>query len=307
MTVESSSITIGRPSSMQERVRNAANEGVIEALYELIREKADFLRDIDQMEFVDTPLHVAAAAGRTEFALELLDLKPSLATKLNQDGLSPIHLALQNEHAETVLSLLRFDKNLVRVKGKNGYTPFHYAVMNGDRPVLNEFLKDCPQCIHDATNRNETGLHVAVQNNSFEAFQVLMLWLWRSDCSVREIKRILNFKNRDGDTALHIAASKNQPKIVRLLTEYGILNMKATNSKNLTGQNQHDRGKSKEILLSAYRAIFVGAIALIQLISDLKYNIKTMSGDNNNAVLVVTVLILTATYQAALSPPGGVF
>ncbi|WRX12802.1 protein of unknown function DUF3447 - like 10 [Theobroma cacao] len=215
MTVESSSITIGRPSSMQERVRNAANEGDIEALYELIREKADFLRDIDQMEFVDTPLHVAAAAGRTEFALELLDLKPSLATKLNQDGLSPMHLALQNKHAETVLSLLRFDKNLVRVKGKNGYTPFHYAVMNGDRPVLNEFLKDCPQCIHDVTNRNETGLHVAVQNNSFEAFQ-----------------------------------------IVRLLTEYGIMNMKATNSKNLTGQNQHDRGKCKEILLSAYRAIF---------------------------------------------------
>ncbi|EOY18338.1 Ankyrin repeat-containing protein [Theobroma cacao] len=279
-----------------------------------------FLRDIDQMEFVDTPLHVAAAAGRAEFALELLDLKPSLATKLNQEGLGPMHLALQNEHAETVLSLLRFDKNLVRVEGKNGYTPFLYAVtkgdspvMKGDRPVLNEFLKDCPQCFHDVTNRNETDLHVAVQNNSFEAFQVLKLWLWRLDCSVRQIKRILNFKNRDGDTALHIAASKNQPKIVRLLTDYGIMNMKATNWKNLTalgilqGQNQEDSGKCKEILLSANRAIFFGAIALIQLISQLKYNIKTMSGDKNNALLVVTVLILTATYQAALSPPGGVF
>lgn len=81
--------------------------------------------------------------------------------------------------------------------------------------------------------------------------------------------------------------------------------MKATNSKNLTalgilqGQNQEDSGKCKQILLSAYRAIFVGAIALIQRISQLKYNIKTMSGDKNNALLVVTVLILAATCQAS--------
>ncbi|XP_021295711.1 ankyrin repeat-containing protein BDA1-like [Herrania umbratica] len=298
---------------MQERVRNAAKEGDIEALYELIREKADLLRDIDQMEFIDTSLHVAAAAGRTEFALELMDLKPSLATKLNQDGLSPMHLALRNEHAETVLSLLRFDKNLVRVKGMNSYTPLHYAAMNGDRYVLNEFLEDCPQCIHDVTNRNETALHLAVRENNFEALQALMLWLWSSDCNRMQIKTILNFKSRDGDTVLHIAASNNQPKIVRLLTDCGIMNMKATNSKNLTalgilqGQNQEDSGKSMEILLSAQRALFVRAIALIQLISQLKYNIKTMSGDKNNALLVATVLILTAPYQAALSPPGGVF
>ncbi|EOY18340.1 Uncharacterized protein TCM_042945 [Theobroma cacao] len=75
MTEESFSITIGRPFSMQERVRNAAKEGHVEALYELIREKADFLKDIDQMEFVDTPLHVAAAAGRTGFCIGVDGLK----------------------------------------------------------------------------------------------------------------------------------------------------------------------------------------------------------------------------------------
>ncbi|XVE99486.1 hypothetical protein REPUB_Repub03eG0202500 [Reevesia pubescens] len=214
---ESVSITVCT-STVGERMNDAAREGDIEALYVLIREKVDVLREIDQMEFVDTPLHTAAAAGRTEFAMELMDLKPSFVTKLNQYGFSLIHLALQNGNSET----------------------------KGDRIVLCKFLEDCPECIHDLTNRKETALHLAAMNYNLEAFRVILSCLWSSDCSMSHINGIFNLKNRDGDTVLHIAASNNQPKIVRLLAQYWIIDMKATNSNNLTalgilqGQNQED-------------------------------------------------------------------
>ncbi|KAK5795265.1 hypothetical protein PVK06_036523 [Gossypium arboreum] len=73
--------------------------------------------------------------------------KPSFAIKLNQNGLNPLHLALLNENKETALSL--------------------FTVNN-----------DCPECIHDVTNRNDTALHLAARPGKLKAFQVLLPCLW---------------------------------------------------------------------------------------------------------------------------------
>ncbi|XWS56528.1 hypothetical protein CRYUN_Cryun09bG0092900 [Craigia yunnanensis] len=167
----------------------AAREGEIEALYGLSWEKSDVLREIDQMEFVDILLHIAAAAGCTEFATELMDLKPSFTMKLNQDGLSAIHLALLNGQSDTVPLTPHIGQKSCLCQGKNGYTPLQYVVMKGDRPVLAKFLEDCPNCIHDVTNRNETALHLAAKNNNLKAFEVLLPWLWISNHSRSQVKK----------------------------------------------------------------------------------------------------------------------
>jgi hypothetical protein len=73
--------------------------GNIDALYELIRMDAKVLDKIDDIPFVETPLHTAAFAGHTWFAKEIMKLKPSFAWKLNQDGFTPMHLALQKHHS----------------------------------------------------------------------------------------------------------------------------------------------------------------------------------------------------------------
>ncbi|EOY04197.1 Ankyrin repeat family protein, putative [Theobroma cacao] len=110
---------------MNERLRGAAHSGSIDALYASIQENAHVFELIDQIPFVDTSLHLAAKAGHVEFVMEMMNLKPSFARKLNQDGLSPIHLALAYEQKEMVDLLLASDKDLACVKGKEGYTPLH--------------------------------------------------------------------------------------------------------------------------------------------------------------------------------------
>ena len=132
---------------MDERLRSAAQSGNIDSLYSLIQDDADVFRRIDQMDFVDTPLHIAATAGHTDFAMEMMNLKPSFARKLNQGGFSPIHLALQNQQTEMVIDLLSVDKDLVRVKGREGYTPLQAG--EGNVPLLSQFLDHCPNCILD--------------------------------------------------------------------------------------------------------------------------------------------------------------
>ncbi|KAH7865827.1 hypothetical protein Vadar_011770 [Vaccinium darrowii] len=103
----------------------AAETGDINGLYGSIKEDSHVLDRIDAIPFVDTPLHTAASAGHTDFAIEILRLKPSFGRKLNPDGLSSLHLALINDKFETVKRLIKFDKELIQVKGREGANSLH--------------------------------------------------------------------------------------------------------------------------------------------------------------------------------------
>ncbi|XVE69058.1 hypothetical protein DITRI_Ditri09bG0119100 [Diplodiscus trichospermus] len=125
---------------MDDSLRRAAREGKVCELYRLIQRDGNVLRRIDQVEFIDTPLHIAADAGCIDFAMEIMSLKPSFARVLNQEGLSPIHLAVKQGHKEIVLRLLQIDKDLVRVRGKKG---------GAMKVVMREQFKDVPSpCVH---------------------------------------------------------------------------------------------------------------------------------------------------------------
>ena len=104
----------------QRSLQAAAKSGNIDLLYELIHEDPYVLDKIDNVPFIDTPLHVAALAGTTEFAMEMMHLQPSFARKLNADGLSPLHLAIDHGHFWLVLELVKVDPSLVRLKGRQG-------------------------------------------------------------------------------------------------------------------------------------------------------------------------------------------
>ncbi|GLT72574.1 hypothetical protein SLA2020_444980 [Shorea laevis] len=69
---------------MDDNLRDASEQGNIDALYSLIAMDARVLDKIDEIPFVETPLHIAAAAGHIEFAMEMMMLKPSFARSLTQ-------------------------------------------------------------------------------------------------------------------------------------------------------------------------------------------------------------------------------
>lgn len=202
-------------TSNDEKLKAAGEEGDINLLYTLIQEDPLVLEHIDSIPFVETPLHVAAYAGHLQFATEVMRLKPSYAWKLNQQGFSPIHLAMLNNKKRMVLRLVDINKDLVRVKGREGLTPLHFASQIGNADLLANFLFACPDSIEDVTVRGETALHVAAKNNQYEALQVLVGWLNTTrQKSARELEKIiLNWKDEDGNTILHISALSNDSKV----------------------------------------------------------------------------------------------
>ncbi|KAM3693091.1 hypothetical protein ACJW30_08G138900 [Castanea mollissima] len=314
-----------------ERMRQVAQQGNIDAFYLIIQEDVKLLEHMDKLPFVDTPLHVAAHAGHIPFAMELMRLKPSFSSKLNPDGYSPIHLALQNGHIMLVRRFVEVDGDLVRVKGRAGITPLHYVAAtetDDHHDLLLDFLKACPTSIEDVTVQNESALHIALKYDKFKAFTKLLRWMrrnWSQNPILWESK-VLNRRDEQGNTALHIAVSKNQPKAVRQLLYSGVdVNIKNLEDKKagdiLAQQTQVENSKIKGMLWRA-GALPSSSISRVSYYAQYLWNIFSrlekarlhfnsewieISDDRRNVLLVVATLLLTVTYQGVLSPPGGLW
>nr|XP_023922315.1 ankyrin repeat-containing protein BDA1-like [Quercus suber] len=258
------------------KLNEVAQQGNIEAFYGIIQEDVKLLENIDELPFVDTPLHVAASAvgpQHVQFAMEMMRLKPSFARKPDLNGYSPIHLALQEGHTQMVRWLLQVDGDLVRVKGNEGRTPLHdvaaAAATEQQLDLLFKFLSDCLNSIEDVTIQNQPALHIALEKNKLDAFKRMVRWLRKNKSE--NAREILNWQDEKGNTVLQVAKSKKQTEAVRELRNCCVI------------------FERLRLLIKTARE---GA---------------RISSDDRNALLVVAALLLTVTYQAALSPPGGLW
>ncbi|XP_057463976.1 ankyrin repeat-containing protein BDA1-like isoform X1 [Actinidia eriantha] len=304
----------------------SAGRGDINGLYNSIKLFPNILDHIDDTPFVDSPMHIAASAGHANFAIEIFTLKSSFGRKLNPDGLSPLHLALQNGHFETVKRVIKFDKELVRVKGRERLTLLHFAAKTGDVDMLAELLYVCPELILDLTVRDETALHIAVKNMKLSTLKVLLGFLSRTSN-----KWLLKSKDEVGNTVLHTAVATSQPQMVKLLVKNDLADK---NEKNLNGDTALDiairlqTGDAKIKIENILRGARASQSSLLARHRDHDFNFadflksrekipekfskhffqmnRNMSMEMRNIVLVVAALIATATFQAVLSPPGGV-
>ncbi len=158
-------------------------------------------------DYGDSPLHVAVATNLGMDIIKLLLDGKSDPNNRNSAGRTPLHVAVDNERIDYIPLLI--DKGAdVFASDTAGRTPFDLSLLKGE-PVQKGMISESTVTASD--NGGNTQLHVAVQAGSDT--RVINLILDR--------KADPNALNKSGDTALHLAISKNSKDIGELLIARG--------------------------------------------------------------------------------------
>ncbi|CAA2983205.1 ankyrin repeat-containing BDA1-like [Olea europaea subsp. europaea] len=325
---------------MDRRLIEAAQKGDVHQLLNLIKDDQFLMRSV-ALSGPDNPLHIACMVGNLQFVKEVLNMRPEFTKELNHEGFSPLHMAAANGDTKIVKELLKIDSNLCMVKGKERRIPLHYAVIKGRTQVIEELLLACEDSIRELTARGETSFHLAVKNNQFEALKSLVV-----HHKTYNKEDNFNQKDAQGDTILHLAVSRKQYEAKLMLDENfvtkGMLEVNSLNKRGLTPLDVliSERGdfEIEEMLrlagASGVENTNSGQWATqsdnrnvsthepsesevgrerprkpSKKLRDFFNYDKTIDTPNKvrHTLLVIAVLITTATYQAVLSTPGGVW
>ncbi|XP_019444407.1 PREDICTED: ankyrin repeat-containing protein At5g02620-like [Lupinus angustifolius] len=287
------------------------------------------LRRSSFSSFIGTSLHKAALLGQLEFCEVVLDIKPSLAIEVDSEGRCPLHLASFEGHIKVVKSLLFTNSDVCFIRDKDGNLPIHLAVSRGHIGVIEELIIAKPESIGMITNDGSV-LHLCVMYNHFEALNLLLQLVRGSQ------QQVLNFKDKEGNTVLHLAVRLRHIKTIKHLLSLPEIR-KAANTLNKAGHTVLD-------MLDLSQRDFISLIIeqiLIEVGAQRSTNIAITYSQNmaneveshrqsrwkrlenfwskylqyqgnwieetRGTLMVVATVIATMTFQSALNPPGGVW
>ncbi|CAB4301595.1 unnamed protein product [Prunus armeniaca] len=218
---------------------------------------------------------------------------------MSNDGFCPIHIASANGYLEIVRELLKVDPRLSQLKGRDEWTPLHYAASRGRVDVIREMALSCQESVADVTIQGETALNLAVKCSQFEAIKALVEL-------VREMNKVpleVNNVNHSGLTPLDLllifpseAGDREMEAILR-----GAGAMRAGDVVH-SGVPSHNH---PHFPMESDTNPLQQPDNLVEFVEFKKG--RDSPSDPRNALLVVTVLVATATYQVAANPPGGVW
>jgi len=176
----------------------------MEVVTMLIENGADpNLRD----EHGDTPLHIAIILNRSVSVIQAILGGGSDIYMRNIEGKTPLYIAVQERRESLIPILLSYGSEILAADNA-GITPFDLASRNNDN-IFNSLVT--PETVNQRDSAGNTMLHYAVRNRSNPELIGRIL----------DNRAIVDARNRDGDTALHIAVRMNQRESGEFLISRG--------------------------------------------------------------------------------------
>ncbi|CAL4948018.1 unnamed protein product [Urochloa decumbens] len=256
-------------------------------------------------------LHAAVRNGNSDIAKKIMETRPWLARQENGFCNTPMHLSVQWDKVNVLRVLLEHDPSLgYVVSSKDGQPLIVSAARRGHVDAARELLKHCPDAPY--ANNDMTCLHKAIRDEQTEFIEFAL----RSP----QLGKLVNMRDTNGDTALHLAVRKCNPKIVSALLLHKDIDVTVLNKNGVpaiwTLENATNHPKTLNwnevsmLMLKADRQDAGSIYNLHKLAKDevtnlSRKNIKSLTQTYMGNTSLVAILIATITFAAAFTLPGG--
>ncbi|XP_047180290.1 protein ACCELERATED CELL DEATH 6-like [Vigna umbellata] len=263
--------------------------------------------------FGNSPLHAALRERNPDLIREILGKREELIYLRDEEGGTPFHYAAYTGYVEGFRILLqnlseKSNQSLLE-RNKKGSFPIHVACKRGHVEVVEEFLRhELP--INPYVLLNQKGqniLHIAAKYGRTKVVQHLLRNQKIDQCAI-------NHRDNDGNSPLHLASINLFPKVLYFIAQDKRINVNITNNHDLTARDIVQlEFKTQETVrkLLANSALIEAGVSL-KLNSMLRLQRqqspkRDLLLKDPNTFLVVATLILTLTFTAFFSVPGGLY
>jgi len=164
-------------------------------------------------------------AGTTE---KILNRKKEWTNDKDERGRNVLHYAASTGYLHGVEYLLQNCDPSNMERDKDGLFPHHLASACGHTQVVKKLLENCPNPSEILDNKGRNIVHIAAIMGQFDVVRYVL-----KDAN-DEVKDMINAKDYDGNTPLHLAASHSRPKIVQALTWDSRVDLHCLNNNNQT-------------------------------------------------------------------------
>ncbi|XP_061375393.1 protein ACCELERATED CELL DEATH 6-like [Gastrolobium bilobum] len=226
----------------------------------------------------------------------------------DEKGRTALHYAASIGYVEGVEYLLKNCISCSMERDKlDGSFPLHMASAGGHAEIVKKLLEHCPDPreILDKYGRNIA--HIAAISGQFKVVRYIL--------ETRELAEMINVKDANGNTPLHLAAMYCHPKIVYDLTWNPKVKLQLINYKNQTALDafqQNQRGKPTLRQRLTFVALRSGGVQRTEK-GSFPYPPPPFPlpppmdpyKDRINTLILVSTLITTISFAAGFTLPGG--
>ncbi|XP_057796409.1 protein ACCELERATED CELL DEATH 6-like [Salvia miltiorrhiza] len=252
----------------------------------------------------------AAILGHNIDVIKLLwEKDPSMFQLRNGKGKSPLHAAVCMGFTEGVKFLLDRQFEFAYQKDKQGFYPIHSAASKGLVDVIQTMLQCRPDTRELLTTHGQNILHVAARSGKYKAVEYML--------KRPELEMLINEKDADRNTPLHLATIYAHPKLVGILVrDKRVIPRLLNNNRQMAldiAEEQIEVGLvsfHKRLTCMALRAVDAPRAHKPTTSRSMSFKLgdqpETESWrDKINTILLVATLIATVTFQAGFTVPGG--
>ncbi|KAH6795488.1 hypothetical protein C2S51_036474 [Perilla frutescens var. frutescens] len=252
----------------------------------------------------------AAILGHNIDVIQLLwEKDPSMFQLRNGKGKSPLHAAVCMGFTEAVKFLLDRQYEFAYLKDKQGFNPIHSAAIKGLVDIIQLMLQHRPDTRELLTAHGQNILHVAARSGKYKAVEYML--------KRPELEMLINEKDADGNTPLHLATIYAHPKLVGILArDKRVIPRLLNNNRQMAldiAEEQLEMGLvsfHKRLTWMALRAVDAPRAHKPTTFRSTSFKLgdqlETESWrDKINVILLVATLVATVTFQAGITVPGG--